>query len=117
MARLADLTLLGAGEEIVMHPWTAELVTRRLSGDLSGEHERALAMRYRRFDQQRGTLADLLDIPRHLAALDRYDDAADLAAQAMRALPGTLSLVAYLAEIRPLIPPASGPRSRSPYSR
>ena len=30
-ARLADLTLLKAGEQIVMHPWTAELVTRNAS--------------------------------------------------------------------------------------
>ena len=28
MDRLADLTLLAAGEDIVMHPWTADLVTR-----------------------------------------------------------------------------------------
>ena len=105
MERLADLTLLTVGDHVAMHPWTAAQVTRHLPGDLSPEHERALAMRYRRFDQRRGTLEDFTDIARHLAALHRYDDVAALANQAMRIVPGTLSLVACLAEMRPLIPP------------
>jgi tetratricopeptide (TPR) repeat protein len=104
VARLADLTLIQDGGQIVMHPWTAELVTRNADTDLGGEHERALAMRYRRFEQQRGTYEDLVDIPRHLAALSRYDEAADIAKQAERILPGTQAAVAYLAEVRPLIP-------------
>ena len=87
-----------------MHPWTAALVTRNIHGDLAAQHERALAMRLRRFEQQRGTYDDLLDIPRHLAALHRYDDIADIAEQATQMLPGTLATVACLAEIRPLIP-------------
>ena len=103
--RLTDLTLLTTGDGIVMHPWTASLVTRNTTTDLSGRHERALAMRLRRFEQQHGTYDDLLDIPRHLAALDRYDDIADVARQATQILPGTLATVACLAEIRPLIPP------------
>ena len=89
-----------------MHPWTAELVTRNTHTDLTAQHERALAMRLRRFAQQRGSYDDLLDIPRHLAALRRYDDIPGIAAQAAQILPGTLATVAYLAEIRPLIPPA-----------
>ena len=72
----------------------------------SALHERALAMRLRRFEQHRGSYDDLLDIPRHLAALHRYDDIAGIAGQAARMLPGTLATVAYLAEVRPLIPPA-----------
>ena len=92
--------------QIVMHPWTAELVTRNTGADLSGEHERALAMRFRRFEQQRGGYADLVDIPRHLAALGRYNEVGGIAAQAERVLPGTLAVVAYLAEVRPLIPAA-----------
>ena len=55
-----------------------------------------------------------MDIPRHLAALGRYDEAADRAAQAERVLPGTLAVVACLAEVRPLIPPPNGPGSSSP---
>ena len=88
VARLADLTLIQDGEQIVMHPWTAELVTRNTGADLSGEHERALAMRFRRFSQQRGSYADMVDIPRHLAALGRYDEAAAIAGQATRVLRG-----------------------------
>ena len=103
--RLTDLTLLTAREGIVMHAWTAALVTHTTEADLRPQHERALAMRYRRFEQDHGTYEDLLDIPRHLSALGRYDDIADLAGQAIRILPGTLATVACLAEIRPLIPP------------
>jgi hypothetical protein len=108
VARLADLTLLEAGEQIVMHPWTADLVIRNAAAGLDDEHEheRALAMRFRRFGQQHGSYEDLADIPRHLAALGRYDDAAGIAAQAAEMLPGTLAMAAYLAEVRPLIPPA-----------
>ena len=57
VTRLADLTLLAAGDDLVMHPWTAELVTRNTPGDLAAEHERALAMRFRRFEQDRGSYA------------------------------------------------------------
>ena len=103
--RLTDLTLLTAREGIVMHAWTAALITHTTEADLRPQHERALAMRYRRFEQDHGTYEDLLDIPRHLSALGRYDDIADLAGQAIRILPGTLATVACLAEIRPLIPP------------
>jgi tetratricopeptide (TPR) repeat protein len=104
--QLTDLTLLALGGGIVMHPWTAELVTRNTGTGLSAQHERALAMRLRRFQQNRGGYGDLIDIPRHLAALHRYDDIPGIARQAIQALPGTLATVAYLAEIRPLIPPA-----------
>ena len=104
--RLADLTLIAAGDDIVMHPWTAALVTSNNETDVTPLHERALTMRRRRFEQQRGSYEDLLDIPRHLAALGRWDDVAGLAAQAVQALRGTLATVAYLAEIRPLIPTA-----------
>jgi hypothetical protein len=105
-ARLADLTLLVPGPDIAMHPWTAALVSRHIAGDPDVLHERALAMRLHRFDQRRGSYDDLLDVPRHLAALHRYDDIADIAEQAAQILPGTLATVAYLAEIEPLIPPA-----------
>ena len=104
IARLAALTLLAPGTDIVMHPWTAALVTRHTGGDPAALHRRALTMRFRRFDQERGSYDDLTDIPRHLAALHRYDAIADIAARAVRVLPGTLATVAYLAEVRPLIP-------------
>ena len=103
--RLTDLTLLTAGQTIVMHPWTADLITRNAGTDSIDQHERALAMRLRRFEQQHGTYDDLIDIPRHLAVLNRYDDIAAIAEQATQILPGTLATVACLAEIRPLIPP------------
>jgi tetratricopeptide (TPR) repeat protein len=105
--RLTDLTLLIPGDQITMHPWTAALVTRNTATGTgtTSLHQRALAMRYRRFQQRRGTYEDLLDIPRHLAALGRWDEIADEAQQAAQALPGTLTTVAYLAETRSLISP------------
>jgi tetratricopeptide (TPR) repeat protein len=104
--RLAGLTLLAASDQVVMHPWTAELVTRNTAASLQPQHQRALAMRLRRFEQGRGSYDDLVDVARHQAALGRYDDLASLAVQAVRSLPGTLASIAYLAEVRPLIPPA-----------
>jgi len=103
--RLIDLTLLTPGPDIEMHPWTAAVVTRNSSVELAPLHERALAMRYRRFEQRRGTYDDLIDIPRHLAALGRFDEIGGIASQAVRILPGTLATGAYLAEIHPLLPP------------
>jgi tetratricopeptide (TPR) repeat protein len=104
--RLAELTLIEAGHEITMHPWTADLVSRHIvAGEATALHERALGMRLRRFEQERGTYEDLLEIPGHLAVLQRYDDIIGIAYQAVRILPGTLATVAYLSEIPPLIPP------------
>ena len=103
--RLSALTLLTAGPDITMHLWTAELVCRAAGRPLDAEHERALAMRLRRFEQGNGGYEDLLDIPRHLAHLGRYDDLADVAGQAAQVLSGTLATAAFLAETRPLIPP------------
>ena len=102
--RLADLTLLIPGADIEMHPWTATLVARNAPGDVAALHERALAMRRRRFEQARGTYDDLVDIPRHLSALGRYDQVGAIAGQAERLLAGTLATVAYLAEILQFIP-------------
>jgi tetratricopeptide (TPR) repeat protein len=102
--RLTDLTLLTPGAEIVIHPWTAELITRNAETDLDPQYERALTMRRRRFEQQRGTYEDLIDIPRHLADLHRYDEVASMAEEAVGLVSGTLATVAYLAEVRPLVP-------------
>ena len=101
--RLVDLTLLTAGPDIRMHPWTAELLEHRATS-LVGQHQRALAMRMHRFGAGVGEYLDLLEVPRHLAALGRYDDLADLAEQATQVLPGTLAAAAFLAEVRPRIP-------------
>ncbi len=62
-ARLADLTLLAPGPDIAMHPWTAAMAARHTAGDPGALHQRALAMRLRRFEQDRGSYDDLLDIP------------------------------------------------------
>ncbi len=104
VGRLTDLTLLAPGEDIAMPAWTADLVARNMPGDPALLHERALSMRLRRIEQNRGGYEDLIDIPRHLAALRRFDDVAALADEALRLLPGTLASCAYLAEIRSLVP-------------
>ncbi|MGH4024282.1 MAG: CHAT domain-containing protein, partial [Pseudonocardiaceae bacterium] len=102
--RLVDLTLLSTDPGIGMHPWTAELLEKRATS-LTHQHQRALAMRMRRFSEGVAGYLDLLDVPRHLAALGRYDNLAAVAEQATQVLPGTLAVAAFLAEVRPLIPP------------
>ncbi|MGH3931790.1 MAG: hypothetical protein ACRDTF_17655, partial [Pseudonocardiaceae bacterium] len=102
--RLTDLTLLTTDPGIAMHPWTADLLEHR-APDLTDQHQRALAMRMRRITDGVADYLDLLDIPRHHAALGQYDDLAAVAEQVTQVLPGTLAVAAYLAEIRPLIPP------------
>ncbi|MEV8505490.1 CHAT domain-containing protein [Actinoplanes sp. NPDC051475] len=102
--RLADLTLLAPGDEILVHPWTAELLERRPDPDLVGRHERALRMRRRRVQQRRIGYDDLIDIPRHLAATGQTNQIPGLARQIIAVLPGVLAAAAYLAEIRALIP-------------
>jgi tetratricopeptide (TPR) repeat protein len=101
--RLVDLTLLTTSSGIGMHAWTAELLEKR-AVSLIPQHERALAMRRRRVDEGIADRLDLLDVPRHLAALGHYDDLAIAAKQATEALPGTLAVAAFLTEISPLVP-------------
>jgi hypothetical protein len=103
---LTDLTLLAPGPEIQMHPWTSALVTRTAAGT-AALHERALAMRHRRFHQNRTNYDDFIDIPRHLAALGRFDAVANGASDTVgRFLKGTLAICAYLAEVRSMVPQA-----------
>src|SRR5258708_34917129 len=47
----------------------------------------------------------MLDNPGHRAALAHHDDTASVARQATGMLAVTLATAAYLAEVRPLIPP------------
>ena len=102
---LTDLTLLTPGPDVGMHPWTSGLIARTATADTTVLHERALAMRYRRFQQGRALYDDLIDIPRHLAALGRFDEVASDASDTVRRfLTGTLAICAYLAEIRLLVP-------------
>jgi tetratricopeptide (TPR) repeat protein len=102
---LTDLTLLTPGPDVEMHPWTSGLITRNAAADTAPLHERALAMRYRRFKQDRAGYDDLIDVPRHLAALGRFGAVADDANDTIQSfLAGTLAVCAYLAEIRSLVP-------------
>src|SRR5262249_46893193 len=78
--RLADLTLLDP-HPLALPPGPADRGTRHAPTDLHDQHNRALTMHLRRFETGAGTYEDLLDLARHLAALGRYDEVADLAAQ------------------------------------
>ena len=107
---LADLTLIhltyrgGGGESTVSTlPWVNDALRERF-GNLTDEHQHALAMRHHRFQQRQGTYEDLLEIPRHHAAQGNWDAVVDVAEQAARIVGGTLAVAAYLAETRPLIP-------------
>jgi tetratricopeptide (TPR) repeat protein len=108
--RLTDLTLLSqvsAGAELQIHPWTGEILQRQVAAaDTVALHERALRMRLARFERRRAGYDDLLDLPRHYSALQKYDDIATLARTIGKVLPGAMAAAAYLAEIRPLVPRA-----------
>jgi hypothetical protein len=106
---LTDLTLIGSevtdhDTTLTMLPWIADRLEHTSDPDLTIEHQRALSMHYHRLQQHRGDYGDLLDTPRHLAHLGRYEELTAVVIQAARMLPGTLAIEAYLAEIRPLIP-------------
>ncbi len=103
--QLVDLTLFVGGPQIVMHRWTADLVNTA-SPPSRKQHQQALAMRWHRNTEGLLTYDDLLEIPRHLAALGRYDELSDFAASAAAVLPGVLSRRSFLAELVPLIPTA-----------
>jgi tetratricopeptide (TPR) repeat protein len=106
--RVAALTLVSVrDDQLDMHPWTGELITRNTSDDEQlACHERALKMRVRRFEEGTARYPDLLEVPRHLARLGRYDDLVATAREATTLLNGTLARTAYLGELRPLIPTA-----------
>ncbi|GAB4081756.1 CHAT domain-containing protein [Modestobacter muralis] len=108
--RLIDLTLLtrlpaagGGKEEVVVQPWAGQALTHSFADD-AGRQERASDLHLRRFHEGRGRYEDLLDMPRHLAALGEYDAVATLAGEAFQMLGGSLQAGAYLAEVRPLVP-------------
>ena len=114
-ARLVDLTLLSHDaadrDSLVMHPWTAAALTRTVidPGELGQRHRHAVDMHLRRFTQRRAGYQDLVDLARHLAELNQYDEPAALAAQATDLLPGSIARASYLADIRPLLPPDQRP--------
>src|SRR5262249_42685569 len=83
-------------------PAPPDLPPRRTPADPAGPHQRALAMRRRRFEQDRGEYPDLLELARHQATLGQYDDLAAVARQAAPMLPGSLAAAAYLSEVRAL---------------
>ena len=102
--RLTDLALLTPGPDILIHPFTAEILVQQ-SGHVQRDlQERALAVRMRRFELGKAGYADLLEVPRHLAALGRYVEVAAIAEMANDLMPGRLAVGAFLAEVRPLIP-------------
>ena len=89
-----------------MHPWTAAMVVRNTVRRRDHPARAGPGYAFAPVRAGPGSYDDLLDIPRHLAALHRYDDIADIADQAVGYCPERSPAVAYLAEIRPLIPPA-----------
>jgi tetratricopeptide (TPR) repeat protein len=113
VATLTELTLAvpaptvdGGDSDVLVHPWTAHLLTRH--GDVDPAlHERAVAVRRRRFDQGRVGYADLVDLPRQLVALSRHDEAAGVSDQISQGLGNALGAAAYLAEVRDLLPPGT----------
>jgi hypothetical protein len=104
--RLRELTLLSpAGDELVMHPWIgAALRHRHTEDERTTRHLRAAQMRLARVNTGRGGFDDLVELPRHLAHAQQYNDAVAIALQACDIVRGEVAVSALLAEIVPLIP-------------
>jgi tetratricopeptide (TPR) repeat protein len=106
--RLADLTLLspaGGSGELAVHPWVADaLATLHNPEQLVQRHARAAQMQLQRLRLGRGGFDDIVELVRHLAGSDQYDDAVEVALQGCDVVGGEVAVAALLAETVPLIP-------------
>ena len=104
--RLVGLTLLTAAgvEGVVVHPWVGEALLAHQGPAVAGRHERAAQMRIARINTGRAGFDDLVEVARHLAAIQRYDDLAAYALSAADAGLGEVSVAALLGEILRTLP-------------
>ena len=107
--RLLDLTLLSAsdGDQVVVHPWIADSLAGHQGGEEEVRHRRAAAMRLARLQAGRADFGDLVEVCRHHAASHQINELiafASVAADAIGAQLGQVSLTAFLGEVVPLVP-------------
>jgi tetratricopeptide (TPR) repeat protein/mRNA-degrading endonuclease toxin of MazEF toxin-antitoxin module len=103
VSRLQDLTFLIPGPTILLNPSSREVLLRRAGPELI-RHEKSLIMRSRRLSEGRWRYEDLLETARHTAFLGRYGDVSRLIRQALPVLPGSLTRISFLAEVRAMLP-------------
>ncbi len=114
--RLVDLTLLTRepDSQLAVHPWVAAALEARHTDDArearhtddtrKARHQRGAEMRLSRLNNGRGGFDDLVELIRHLAGCDRYDDAVAVAFQSCDIVDGPVAVSALLADTVPLIP-------------
>jgi CHAT domain len=105
--RLRDLTLLSTatGGDLIVHPWIGNALRRhQAEEELAARHRRAADMRVHRLNTGRGGFDDLVELIRHLAGCQNYDDAVQVAFEFCDLLKGEVAISALLAEAVPLIP-------------
>ncbi len=105
--RLRDLTLLSTatGGDLIVHPWIGNALRRHQADEeLVARHRRAADMRLNRLNTGRGGFDDLVELIRHLASCQNYDDAVQIAFESCDLLAGEVAISALLAEAVPLIP-------------
>jgi hypothetical protein len=107
--RLVDLTLLSSADddEIVVHPWIADSVSTHHGDHAALRHHRAVSMRLARLQSGRGGFADLVEICRHHAAAEQFEELLAFAFAAVAALEtqvGEYSVAAFLGEVVPMVP-------------
>jgi tetratricopeptide (TPR) repeat protein len=108
--RLVDLTLMSVAADehlVVVHPWVAAALAELQGDRLAARHERALTMRVAKIAQGRGDFADVLEICRHYAAVEDYEELALFALDVVEHRFGDrheLGVAAFLGEVVPLVP-------------
>ncbi|WP_322761517.1 ATP-binding protein, partial [Frankia sp. Cr2] len=103
--RLADRTLLlRLDGDVLVHPWIAHWLVDVEPETRMERHGRAERMRLARIEAGRGDFADLVEVARHLAAQERFDDVVAQALTFTDMLAGESSVAALLGEVVPMVP-------------
>ncbi|WP_239340160.1 tetratricopeptide repeat protein, partial [Frankia sp. CiP3] len=103
--RLADRTLLlRLDGDVLVHPWIAHWLADVEPETRTERHGRAERMRLARLEAGRADFADLVEVARHLAAQERFDDVVAQTLTFTGMLAGESSVAALLGEVGPMVP-------------
>ncbi|WP_239310711.1 hypothetical protein, partial [Frankia sp. Cj3] len=103
--RLADRTLLlRLDGDVLVHPWIAHWLADVEPETRTERHGRAERMRLARLEAGRADFADLVEVARHLAAQERFDDVVAQTLTFTGVLAGESSVAALLGEVGPMVP-------------
>ncbi|WP_165521722.1 CHAT domain-containing protein [Micromonospora zingiberis] len=102
--RLIDSTLLSrtADGDLIVLAWVAEALARHQGPTGPNRHRRAIAMRFRRLEANRGAFTDLVEIARHYAELNENTEMISFALAAAEMIArqlGELSVATFLGDV------------------